>query len=234
MHPIQLSALILTIVLPPVFFAMHRWVLSPGQELWTRRILAVALILLEAGIVVAKFAAGSATLAESLPMQLCDWAFVAVAAGLWFRSQTAFEVGYFWAIAGTFQALLTPAIDLTLAWWRLCGFFYSHALIVIGVLHLLMVERMRPRPRSLLHVFAWSEIYLAAALLTNALTDGNYGFLSHRPTQSTPLDYFSDTRWLYIVQLNVFALVCFAVLYLPWLLVDIIRRRPRGTIASGI
>lgn len=223
MHPIQLSALVSVVVLPLVFFAAHRWARSVVFETWTRRALAVALIVLEVGMIATKFHGGASE--ELLPMHLCDWALVAVAIALWFRSQTAFEVGYFWALAGTFQALLTPAIEFTVAWWRLCGFFYSHALIVVGVLHLLLVERMRPRPRSLLHVFAWSQVYLAAALMVNALTASNYGFLSHRPAQATLLDHFSDTRWLYVLQINVVALAFFAALYVPWLVADLIRSR---------
>jgi hypothetical integral membrane protein (TIGR02206 family) len=222
-HPIQLSALVSVIALPLVFFAAHRWFRSAAFDLWTRRSLAVALIVLEVGMIAAKFHGGATE--ELLPMHLCDWALVATAIGLWFRSQTGFDLGYFWALAGTFQALLTPAIEFTVAWWRLCGFFYSHALIVVGVLHLLLVERMRPWPRSLLRLFVWSEIYLATALAVNALTGSNYGFLAHRPAQATLLDHFSDTRWLYVTQINGVALVAFALLYLPWLVADLIRSR---------
>jgi hypothetical integral membrane protein (TIGR02206 family) len=223
MHPIQISALVSVIVLPLVFFAAHRWARSAAFEMWTRRALAVALIVLEVAMIAAKFHGGATE--ELLPMHLCDWALVAVAIGLWFRSQTGFELGYFWALAGTFQALLTPAIEFTVAWWRLCGFFYSHALIVVGVLHLLLVERMRPWPRSLLRVLVWSEVYLVAALVVNALTGSNYGFLAHRPAQATLLDHFSDTHWLYVAQINLIALFFFAALYVPWFVADIIRSR---------
>jgi len=230
MHPIQLSALLSTVLLPLAFFAAHRWFRSVVFELGTRRALAVALVVLEVANIGAKFADGTATLEEALPMHLCDWSLAAIAIGLWFRSQTGFELAYFWALAGTFQALLTPAISLSEPAWRLCGFFYSHALIVVGVLHLLLVERLRPWPRSLLRLLLWSEGYLAAALIVNALTGGNYGFLAHRPVQATLLDYFSDTRWLYITQINLVALAFFAALYLPWLVWDLTRSRASAPI----
>lgn len=220
MHPIQLSALVSVVALPLVLLVASRGRRAPGFDFVKRRALAVVLVVFEISNIFAKLGA-----TEVLPMHLCDWSLVAVAAGLWFRSQTAFELGYFWALAGTFQALLTPAIDFALPAWRLFGFFYSHALIVVGVLHLLLVERLRPWPRSLWRVLLWSEVYLAVALLVNALTGENYGFLARRPAQATLLDHFSDTRWLYVAQINLVALVFFAALYLPWLIYDLTRSR---------
>ena len=44
----------------------------------------------------------------SLPMHLCDWAVAAVVLALLTRRQTAFELAYFWGLAGTLQAILTP------------------------------------------------------------------------------------------------------------------------------
>jgi uncharacterized membrane protein YwaF len=68
-------------------------------------------------------------------------------------------------------------------------------------------------------------VYLATALIVNALSGANYGFLSHRPPTHSLLDFFSDTRWLYILQVNLTAFAFFAALYLPWLLQDIVRAR---------
>ena len=125
------------------------------------------------------------------------------------------------------QALFTPAIDPAEVWWRLFGFFFVHALIVVSVLHLLITERCRPWPRSVSRVIVCSEIYVAAALLVNAASGGNYGFLAHRPAQATLLDHFSDTHWLYIAQINSLALLLFPALYLPWFVYDLACRRTR-------
>ena len=142
-------------------------------------------------------------------MHLCDWVLLATAAALWWDWQLGFELGYFWGLAGTLQALFTPAIDPDLAWWRLGVFFFVHALIVTSVLHLMLTERLRPTWRSLLRVFVCSEIYVLVALAVNAWTGGNYGFLTHRPAQASLLDAFSDTPWLYVLQINVIGLALF-------------------------
>ena len=75
-------------------------------------------------------------------------------------------------------------------------------------------------------IVLWSEIYIASALAVNALTGGNYGFLSHRPEQASLLDLFPDARWLYVATINAVALVFFTAIYLPWLCVQ--RRRSVG------
>jgi hypothetical integral membrane protein (TIGR02206 family) len=210
----QQSAIAFTVLAPLVLWVVcRRWGTERFRKI-VRRSLAVALLAFELASVADKIATGQA-LDTGLPMQLCDWALVAMAGALWFRWQLGFELGYFWGL-GTMQALFTPAFDAANPWWRLFGFFYVHALIVVGVLHLLLTERCRPRPGALLRVFVCSEVYLAVTLLVNAATGGNYGFLSHRPAQATPLDCFSDVHWLYIAQLNALALLLFAALYLPW------------------
>jgi hypothetical integral membrane protein (TIGR02206 family) len=130
-------------------------------------------------------------------------------------------LGYFWGLCGTLQALFTPAIQDDVPWWKLLGFYLDHAGIVAGVMFLLLVPKMRPQ--GLGRVLLWSEIYLVCALVVNALTGGNYGFLSHRPTQRTLLDIFPDPHWLYVLSINAFAIAIFAIFWLPWWLVD--RRR---------
>jgi hypothetical integral membrane protein (TIGR02206 family) len=189
--------------------------------------LAATLLAFYASDLVLKWRDKILTFEHALPMQLCDWALFAICAALWFRWRGCFEVAYFWGLAGTFQALLTPAIPIDLHWFRKFGFFYSHAGIVVGILHLLATPRWRPTPRSLIHVVVASEVFLAAALITNALTGGNYGFLSHKPPTASMLDLFSDDPVLYVLQINLTAFVFFAVLYLPWLIIDLTHARPK-------
>lgn len=221
----QHSALGFTLLAPLVLWAVcRRWPTHQVREV-IRRSLALALLAFELANIGDKVATGQ-SVDTALPMHLCDWALLAVSGALWFRWQLGFELGYFWGLAGTVQALFTPAIDLSYPWWRLFGFFFSHALIVVGVLHLLMTERCRPEPGALLRVIVCSQIFLVTTLLVNAATGGNYGFLAHRPAQATPLDHFSDVHWLYLAQLNGLALLLFAALDLPWWLWRRLRTGP--------
>jgi len=221
--PLQIGSLALAFAGPVVLWAMHRRRPHPQLErIFTRSIAGLLLFVFIAGLIQKAFE-GNLTAQIGLPMQLCDWALFAVVGALLWRSQTCFELGYFWGLCGTLQALFTPAIASDIAWWRQAGFYLVHAGIVAGVLFLLLVPKMRPL--GMRRVLLWSEVYLVTALLVNALTGANYGFLSRRPEQATMLNLFPDTRWLYVGGINGLAVVFFTAIYLPWLIAD---RRRRG------
>jgi hypothetical integral membrane protein (TIGR02206 family) len=229
MSPFQIGSLIFVVVVPLLVWTFDR---QPHTAHLTRiceRTLAAGLLLAFFGELIAKISDGTFNLATALPMQLCDWALFATSAALCWRWRAGFDVAYFWGLAGTVQALFTPAVASDLFWLRLVGFFFIHAGIVAGVLHLLLTGRFRPAwPRSIVRVAIASEMYLVIALAANALTGGNYGFLSHKPVTRSMLDLFSDTHWLYVFEINLLAWLFFALLYLPWLIADA-RRGRRST-----
>ncbi len=165
----------------------------------------------------------------ALPMQLCDWALAATVVALVLRRQLCFELAYFWGLAGTAQALITPALDDT-TMCRVVGFFIIHSVIPASVLWLMFEFKMRPQRGAWLRVVLWSQVYLLLALLTNAATGGNYGFLSHRPSVRSMLDLFSDTPWFYILQIDLTGLAIFFVLDLPW---QFVRRRQAAQAKSS-
>ncbi len=161
---------------------------------------------------------------QALPFQLCDWAMVTIIVALLTARHSWSEVSYFWGIGGTFQAILTPNLQVNFPDIRAISFFITHGGIVAGVIYLLVGRRFRPTLGSVWRTLAWSELYLFATLLVDYLTGVNYGFLLHKPVVRSILDYLSDTRWLYIVELNGLALLFFALLYAPWAIGDALRR----------
>jgi hypothetical integral membrane protein (TIGR02206 family) len=151
-----------------------------------------------------------------LPMQLCDWAMVVTVLALLARSQTAFEIAYCWGLAGTFQALLTPAwpVDGGIAAW--C-FLIFHSIIPAAVIWLLLMGR-RPSARAWRRVGGWSQVYFVSAIVVNAMTGANYGFLARRPDRPSLLDKFPDPAggWAYVLAVDAFAMTLFALMLLPW------------------
>jgi hypothetical integral membrane protein (TIGR02206 family) len=226
MSPFQIASFIFIAIGPLVVWMFDR---RPHTAHLTRiceRTLAALLVLALVGELCAKIADGTFNLANALPMQLCDWALVTISAALWWRWRAGFDVAYFWGLAGTAQALFTPAIASDLFWGRLLVFFFIHAGIVAGVLHLLLTGRFRPEwPRSIIRLAIASCSYVIIALLANAFTGGNYGFLSHKPPSHSMLDLFSNTHWLYVLEINLTGWVFFGALYLPWAIADIFHTR---------
>ncbi len=159
---------------------------------------------------------------QALPFQLCDWAMVTIIVALLARSDRWTEVSYFWGIGGTFQAILTPNLQVNFPDIRAISFFLTHGGIVAGVIYLLVARRFRPTYASVGRTLAWSQLYLVTTLLVDHLTGVNYGFLLHKPVVVSLLDLLSDNRLLYIAGLEGLALLFFALLYAPFAIFDLL------------
>ncbi len=153
----------------------------------------------------------------ALPFQLCDWAAFATLIALIRRNAMAFELAYFWGVAGTMQALFTPAADLDNDLFTWC-FYIIHSAIPASVFWLMFEFRLRPRPGAMWKVLVWSEVYFVCALIANYATGANFGFLAHRPEQKTLLDVFPDPHWLYVLCINAVGILFFLILDLPWII----------------
>ena len=216
MSALQLGFIAFTFGAPPLLWALSRAVRSPRLARAICLTFAWALVLSYVAALVIKFRSPEGAEWETtLPMHLCDWAAVITLIALIRRSLSAFELAYCWGLAGTAQALFTPAIEINDN-PAVLPFFLVHSIIPASVLWLIFEYKLRPRPGAYLRVMLWSEAYLAAALIANRLSGGNYGFLANRPSNPSVLDFYSDTWWIYVLQMNMTAAVVFALLLLPW------------------
>lgn len=172
---------------------------------------------------------GWLSIATVLPMNLCDWATIAVLATLIRPSERTYELAYFWTLSGTFQALLTPALAVDFPDLRFIVFFALHGGVIVSVLFLTLGLEMRPWPSSIPRVVAWSFLYLAAAMGVNAHFGTNYGFLAEKPVEPSLLDLLAP--WPYgIGELIVLGCGFVVLLYAPYLILDWRRARHSRTV----
>lgn len=151
----------------------------------------------------------------SLPMHLCDWSAIAVMIALITRRYWAFELAYFWGLAGTLQALITPDVKYDFPDPRFILFFLFHSLVIIGVVYLIFPLKMSLQRGAAIRVFVRSQLYLVTAFIVNILLNSNYGYLLRKPSKSTLLDYLGP--WpLYIISVEAIALLTFYLYYLPF------------------
>jgi hypothetical integral membrane protein (TIGR02206 family) len=161
---------------------------------------------------------------NEFPMNLCDWATVALIVTLIRPNQKAYELAYFWALAGTTQGLVTPDVTYAFPEPQFIVFLLGHGAIIAAVLYLTFGTGMRPVPASLPRVMIWSLVYAAAASLTDWLLGVNYGFFRAKPGHATFYDLLPD--WPYYIPITI--LIGFAAvfaLYVPWFIADKLRRR---------
>lgn len=161
---------------------------------------------------------------DALPMNLCDWAAIAAIVALLSRSQRAYELAYFWALAGTLQGLITPGTPYDFPEVRFIIFSISHGGLIAAVLYLTFGTRMRPFVSSLLPVIGWSLVYAAAAGLTDGVLNVDYGFLRAKPANVSLFDFMP--AWpRYIPVLILLGFASALVYYAPWFIADSVRRR---------
>jgi hypothetical integral membrane protein (TIGR02206 family) len=167
---------------------------------------------------------GVASWQRTLPLQLCDWAMVVIIVALWTGNRRWLEVAYFWGIGGTLQAIITPNLAFGFPDLRFISFFVAHSGIIIGIVFLMLIYGFRPRPIGILRTFAWTELYFVIAFTIDLLTGENYGFLLHKPEAASLLSLLSDSRPLYLLQFHGLAFLFFCALYLPFAIVDLVRK----------
>ncbi len=168
---------------------------------------------------------GKASLQTMLPLHLCSlmtWVSVAM---LLTGSQTLFELSYFLGGGGALFALLTPEIGL----YNFPHFVFfqtltGHGVLLTSQIFMAAAEGRRPRPRSVLRVFAVLNLYLPVAAVVNALTGANYMFLAYKPDFPSLLDLLGPWPW-YILSVEALTLVVLVLMDLPMKTKS--RQRPR-------
>src|SRR5262249_6594471 len=112
--------------------------------------------------------------------------------------------------------------------WRFISFFTSHSGIIVGVGFLMLTRRYRPYPMFIVRVWLWSGFYFVVTLIVGELNGFNYGFLLHKPEAFSILSFLSDSRSLYLLQLQGVALLFFLALYAPFAIVDVATGKSLG------
>ncbi len=166
---------------------------------------------------------GWLALGNVLPLNLCDWATIAVIVTLFMPNQRSYELSYFWALAGTLLASITPDLEFDFPDVRFLFFFFYHAIIITSVLYLTFALRMRPVQGSIRRVIAWTLCYVAIAGTADWLLGTNYGFLRAKPHVATLFDSMPPWPW-YIAECFVIGVAAMLVLYAPFRLAARLKR----------
>ena len=152
-----------------------------------------------------------------LPLHLCDIAAMTAGFALLTRRPALCALTYFWGLAATLQALLTPAIGLGFPSWPFITFFIQHFAIVAAALYIPIVDGWRPKQpfwSDPLRVYGWSVAYLTFALGINTLLDTNFGFASRPPANPSLIDHLGPWPW-YLFSMQAIAVSLFLLLALP-------------------
>ncbi len=150
-----------------------------------------------------------------LPLELCDVTLVLTIVVLFTLSAVVFDVCYYFALAGTSMALLTPDLWERFPSLATGQFFFAHGLVVSAVLYLAWSGLARPRPGSVGKAMLAVNIWAVVAGSFDWLFGTNYMYLRHRPQNASLLSFLGPWPW-YIAGGQVVALILFLLLYWPF------------------
>lgn len=157
---------------------------------------------------------------DNLPIAACGWAAIFLSFAVIGKSQTLFDICYFWLFSGSLFALITPTLEFAgPTRFRYYQFWTEHLAIYVSLFYLMFVHKIRPTVRSAVKSYLALFVLAVVAYCTNVYLGGNanYLFLAKLPPL---LDILPDIT---IVRIGVMAAVItlmYTLAYLPWYIMD--------------
>jgi hypothetical integral membrane protein (TIGR02206 family) len=165
---------------------------------------------------------GDFDLATSLPLQLCDLAWVAAVWALWSHNRVPVALTYFWGLTLTVQGIITPSLGQAFPHPRYLAFWAMHFLVVWAALYLTCGLGLGPRWREYRVAVAVTVGWAVLVLAFNSVTGVNYGYLNRKPSSASLLDLLGP--WpVYVVASLGILLAGWALMTWPWVVLT--RRR---------
>ena len=152
---------------------------------------------------------------KSLPLQLCDFAWLAAIVALWTRHWAATALVYFWGLTLTIQGIITPSLTDLFPHPQYFMFWGMHFFTVWAAVYLTFGLNVRPTWRSYRFAVATTAGWAVTVMTFNALTGTNYGYLNRKPAVGTLLDLFGPWPAYVVVEIALVAGI-WALMTWPW------------------
>lgn len=161
---------------------------------------------------------------DHLPITVCGWVVVFASYMVIGKSQTLFDLCYFWLFSGSIFALLTPTV-ITFTGptrFRYYQFWLEHTLGYIAVFYMIFVHKMRPTIKSAIKAYGALWALAAVAYYANRLIGpgANYLFMARPEDTPSILDILPPNFALRLLVMAAAVTTLFALSYLPWFLKD--------------
>ena len=160
---------------------------------------------------------------DHLPITVCGWVVVFSSYMLLGKSQTLFDICYFWLLSGSVFALITPTvIEYTgPTRFRYYQFWLEHTLGYVAVFYMIFVHKMRPTIKSAVKAYIGMVILAVIAYFVNDMLPGaNYLFMAKPEAAPSVLDLLPPNFVLRLVVMAAAVSALFVVAYIPWYLKD--------------
>ncbi len=164
-------------------------------------------------------------IAVTLPLHLCDLAWIAAVWALWTHRPLPVALTFFWGLTLTVQGVVTPSLNEDLPHPRYFAFWALHLLIVWAAVYLVIGLRRVPRWRDYRAAVLVTLGWVAAAYAFNLVADTNYGYLMRKPRGTSILDLLGPWPWYVVAEI--------AIVLAVWALMTLAARRWLAPARSG-
>ena len=162
--------------------------------------------------------------ADHLPITVCGWAVIFASFMIVGKSQSLFDIIYFWLFSGTIFALVTPTVISYTGptRYRYYQFWLEHTMGYVALFYMIFVHKMRPRWKSMIKSYIALTVLAVIAYFANQLigNGANYLFMARPEDTPSVLDILPPNFTLRIVVMAAVVTLMFFLAYLPWLLKD--------------
>lgn len=161
---------------------------------------------------------------DHLPITVCGWAAVFASYMLVGKSQTLFDLTYFWALTGTVFALITPTV-ITFTGptrFRYYQFWIEHLGLYVAVFYMIFVHGMRPNKKSFIKAYFAIALLAGFAYFANRVIGpgANYLFMARPEDTPSILDILPPHFALRVFVMVAVVTLLFILVYLPWYIKD--------------
>jgi len=161
---------------------------------------------------------------DHLPITVCGWVAIFGSYMVIGKSQTLFDLCYFWAFAGSIFALITPTV-ITYTGptrFRFYQFWAEHLVSYIAIFYMIFIHKMRPYKRSFVKAYIGLCVLAGIAYFANDLIGPGANYLFMAKPESTPsiLDILPPNFALRLLIMAAAVSILFILAYLPWYIND--------------
>ena len=162
---------------------------------------------------------------DHLPITVCGWAVVLCSYMLIGKTQTFFDISYFWLFSGSIFALITPTV-ITYTGptrFRYYQFWVEHTFGYIAIFYMVFVHGMRPTVKSAVKSYIAFVVLAVIAYFANEMIGPGANYLFMAKPEDTPsiLDILPSNYVLRVLIMASAVTFLYFLSYLPWLIKDI-------------
>ena len=161
---------------------------------------------------------------DHLPITVCGWAVIFCSYMVVGKSQTLFDIVYFWLFSGSIFALITPTVITYtgITRYRYYQFWIEHTMGYISVFYMIFVHKMRPTVKSAFKSYGCLAVLAVIAYTANQMIGPGANYLFMAKPEDTPsvLDILPPNFALRLLVMACVVTLLFTLSYLPWYLKD--------------